>query len=152
MNKWDDTMPSKNQIQDGRGSNQLAGVTPLGELLVAGFGTLSNISKFNAMTSGAAFNFFGPIAGQMFIITSIVFTGPINAIVKVFEASSASSVTIDKLLFQLNLGAATQMSVNFPFGGFIGVSEGEYVNANTDTSTVNMNIIGYYHPTQFNPP
>lgn len=140
-------MPAKTIVVDGKGTGNFAGVTPTGELLVAGFGNLINKSIFQSMNAAnAAFNFFGPIAGQQFVITSIVLDGPNAATVSVYEAASQFTVTIDKLLFKINFRGASNQVVNFPFGGFLAVSEGEYVNALTDTTTVNMNIIGYYSP------
>jgi hypothetical protein len=144
-------MAAKVVIMDGaNGTGQYAGVTPIGELIVAGFGTLTNKSVFQTMASAnAAFNFFGPIAGQEFVITSIILDGP-AANISIYEAASTSTITIDRLVYKINLRAATTISIPFSFGGFLSVSEGEYLNALTDTATVNMNIIGYYSPTTHN--
>jgi hypothetical protein len=141
-------MPAKSVIMDGaNGTGQFAGVTPVGELLVAGFGNLINKSSFQSMTAATtAYNFFGPIIGQQFVITSIVLDGPNAATVSVYEASSPSTITIDKLLFKINFRGASNQVVNFSFGGFLAVSEGAYLNALTDGATVNMNMIGYYQP------
>lgn len=143
-------MSVKAEIVDGRGSGQLAGVTALGELLVAGFGNLTNKSSFQSMTTTGAFNFYVPIAGQQFIITSIALDGPSNATVSIYEAANQFTSTIDKLLVKTNFRAAGQIAIPFPFGGFIPVSEGEYINAFTDAATVNLLIIGYYHSIQTN--
>ena len=145
-------MPAKVVIMDGaRGTGQYAGVTPIGELLVAGFGNLINRSIFQSMAdANTAFNFFGPIAGEQFVITSIILDGPNAATVSIYEASSTSTITIDKLLFKINFRGASNQVVNFSFGGFLAVSEGEYVNALTDGATVNMSIVGYYQHTTHN--
>lgn len=142
-------MPAKTVIMDGaKGTGQYAGVTPIGELLVAGFGILSNVSAFRSMaTANAAFNFFGPIAGQQFVITSITLDGPAGATISFYEAASTSTITIDRLVYKLNLRGAGNVTMSFPFGGFLSISEGEYLNAFTDGATVNLNIIGYYSPT-----
>lgn len=133
------------------GNGQYAGVTSVGELLVAGFGTLTNKSVFNTMnTINAAFNFFGPIPGQQFIITSIAFDGNAGSTVSIYEAANPFTATIDKLVFKMNLRSAGQVAIPFSFGGFLPVSEGVYLNAQTDTQPVNLNIIGYYSPTTHN--
>jgi len=145
-------MSAKVVIMDGAfGTGQYAGVTPVGEVLVAGFGNLLNRSIFQTMTAiNTAVNFFGPIAGQQFVITSIVLDGPNAATVSIYEAASTSTITIDKLTFKINFRGASNQVINLPFGGFLPVSEGEYLNAFTDTATVNMSIIGYYSPTTHN--
>lgn len=145
-------MPAKVVIMDGAiGKGQYAGVTPIGELLVAGVGALSNISVFRSMTAiNTAYNFFGPIAGQQFVITSITLDGPVGTTISFYEAANPSTITIDKLVYKLNLRGATNLSMSFPFGGFPAVSEGEYLNAFTDDATVNVDIIGYYSSIQHN--
>lgn len=145
-------MSAKVVIMDGaKGTGQYAGVTPVGELIVAGFGTLSNVSAFRSITTAnAAFNFFGPIAGQQFVITSITLDGPAAATISFYEAASTSTITIDRLVYKLNLRGAGNVTMSFPFGGFLAVSEGEYLNAFADDTTVNINIIGYYSPTTHN--
>ena len=141
-------MPAKVVIMDGaKGTGQYAGVTSIGELLVAGFGTLSNQAVYKSMTSvNASYNFFGPIAGQQFVITSIILDGPNGATISIYEAASTSTLTIDRLVYKIDIRNATNLVIPFSFGGFLAVSEGEYLNAFTDTATVNMTIIGYYHP------
>ena len=84
------------------------------------------------------------------MITSIVLDGPNAATVSIYEAASTSTITIDKLTFKINFRGASNQVINLPFGGFLPVSEGEYLNAFTDTATVNMSIIGYYSPTTHN--
>ena len=143
-------MPAKVVIMDGaKGTGQYAGVTPIGELLLAGFGNLNNKSSFRTMASTDAFNFYGPIAGQQFVITSILIDGTGTAVVTIYEASSPSTLTIDKTIFQINLRVNSTIMIPFPFGGFLPVSEGAYLNATT-TATVNINIVGYYVPITHN--
>lgn len=140
-------MANRSVITDSaQGTGQYAGATPIGELLIAGFGNLNNISMFQSMDTIGAFNFFGPISGQQFTITSICFAGPSNATVSIYEAANQFTSSIDRLLFKMNLRAAGQIAIPLPFGGFIITSEGEYINAITDLATVNLNVAGYYHP------
>jgi hypothetical protein len=123
-------------------------VSKIGEVLVAGFGSLLNKSVFQTMPNiNAAYNFFGPIAGMQFVITSIIADGPASATVSIYEAASTSTITMDKLIYTIDFRVAGNLVIPFPFGGFLPVSEGEYLNAFTDGATVNMTIVGYYHPT-----
>lgn len=147
-------MPVKSVITGGKGMGQFAGVTSSGELLIGALGDLTNRSVFQSLTTtNGAFNFFGPISGQQFLITSIVMTasGAITPTVQIYEAASPTTTTIDKLLFKITLTSTVQSAAIFvfplPFGGFLPVSEGEYLNVQTDATTVNVNIIGYYHKT-----
>jgi hypothetical protein len=98
----------------------------------------------------AAFNFFGPIAGQQFIITSIILDGPANATISIYEGASPSTINIDRLVYKVDLRSATNLIIPFSFGGFLAVSEGEYLNVLTDATTVNMTIVGYYSPITHN--
>lgn len=140
-------MPAKTVIVDGaKGTGHFAGITSIGELLLAGFGTLSNKSSFQSLTTNVA-NFYGPIAGQQFVITSLTMDGN-NTDVLIFEASSPSTATSDKILWTMHLGAATNLFVPLSFGGFLAVSEGKYLNATNSAGTTNINIVGYYSPVE----
>lgn len=142
-------MPAKTIIMDGaHGTGQYAGVTPIGELLLAGFGTLINKSSFRTLTTNVA-NFFGPIAGQQFVITSLTMDGN-NTDVVIFEAPSISSATVDKVLWTMHLGASTNLFIPLSFGGFLPVSQGEYINATNSAGTTNITIVGYYIPIAHN--
>jgi hypothetical protein len=141
-------MTAKVTIIDGTGSGQYAGVSDIGEVLIAGFGSLLNKSEFRVMNSTTkTFNFFGPIIGQQFLITSILISGNASSTITIYEATSASTLIADKIILQINLRANSTIIIPFSFGGFLPVSEGEYLNAITDTQPVNMNIVGYYYPT-----
>jgi len=146
-------MSIKSLIIDGaRGTGQFAGVTPVGELIVAGYGNLINKSIFQSMGNTGAFNFFGPIAGQQFLITSMVFDGISGKTITIYEASSPFTTTIDKTIFKVNLRNDVTLPISLSFGGFLAVSEGEYLNALVDTAlpATFVNIIGCYIPTIHN--
>lgn len=147
-------MPAKIVIMDGaKGTGQYAGVSSAGELIVSAFGSLINQSVFQSLTSAnAGINFFGPIPGKIFLISTIVMTTTATAVVQIYETSTPSSAVVDKLLFKITLTSTVQSATIFtlplPFGGRIPVSEGKYVNVQTDVATVNVNLIGYYHNTE----
>jgi hypothetical protein len=139
-------MTLKIQVSDGyQGTRHLAGVSSAGELVVKGFG--ENSSKFQSMSSiNIAYNFFIPKSQQNFIITSILFSSPANTSIDVYEGASATATSIDKEILHIEIFSKDFYTVILPFGGFLAVTEGEFLNAKTDTSTVSMTIIGYYRP------
>jgi hypothetical protein len=139
-------MPIKATIIDGLGTGIFNGVTSVGECLIAGFGDLKNLSSYQNMTTTGAYNFYKPIIGQQFIITSVVFSGDANSTITIYEAANKSTLIADKIVFQINLRTNTTVVIPLPFGGFLPVSEGEYLNAFTDNTIVSMNIVGYYQP------
>lgn len=143
-------MPAKVVIMDGAfGTGQHNGVTPIGELLIRAIGTLSNKISFQSFTPGSQANFYGPIAGQQFVITSMYMDGN-NTNINIFEASSASSSVANKTLFTIHLLANTTLVIPLPFGGYLPVTEGEYLNATNSAGTANVNIVGYYASTEHN--
>jgi hypothetical protein len=77
-----------------------------------------------------------------------VITSTASAVIQIYGATSPSTITVETLLFKLVTTASNQtpfvLSLPLPFGGFIPVLEGEFLNAQTDTATVNINIVGYY--------
>jgi hypothetical protein len=58
------------------------------------------------------------------------------------------SLTIDKQLLNINLtGVGSGVYIlPFPFGGFLQVTEGEFVNVTISAATIRMTIVGYYKP------
>jgi hypothetical protein len=137
-------MTLKTFIRDGCGSGHLVGISHAGELIVSGFGT--NQTKFNALNvANTAFNFFIPLSGQNFVITSVIYNAPAGtSTVDIYEASSATSTTIVTQIFRIVTVGATFVPLIFSFGGFIPISEGSFLNAKTDNTTINMTIVGFY--------
>lgn len=138
-------MSVKILIRDGTGSGHLAEVTHANELIVVG-STEDNQSQFQSLNViNTAFNFFPPKPGFRFIVTSVLLNTPGGgATVDIYEAISATSTTISKQILKLTLDTRVFSIINLPFGGFLPISESFYLNAKTDTATVNMTIIGYY--------
>lgn len=145
-------MSLKINIKDGhRGTGHLAEVSKAGEFIVAGFGDGNGLtnSVFIALTpANTAFNFFPPTSGRNFYITAIIFNWPgAGALLEIYEASSAASTTVDKEIIKADLPSGKGFaSIPFSIGGFPAVTEGEFLNAKTDTATVNLTIIGFYKP------
>lgn len=139
-------MTARITIRDGTGTGHIAKVTRANELIVSGIGDC--INTFWAMSiANQAYNFFIPKIGFNFRITSILFSTPASATtIDIYEASSVASLTIDKQILKVDISSKGFYPVNFPFGGFVPVAEGTFLNAKTDNTTVNMTIIGFYRP------
>ena len=136
-------MTLKSIIKDGRGTGNLAGVSTAGELVIRGLG--DNQSNNQILHIGnQAYNFFPPLADQTFVITTIIISAKDNTTITIFSAPSAASATIDTLLFTTFIHPAATMVVILPFGGFLSVGEGEYLNAATNKPDSPMTIIGFY--------
>ena len=139
-------MSLKSTIKDGRGSSNQAGVSTAGELIVRGIGDNQSNNQSLAV-NGQAYNFFPPLPGQTFVITTIIFSVKAGTVLTIFSAPTATSVVQDILLLSTNILNATTQSITFSFGGFLPVGEGEFLNATTDNATSQMTIVGFYRPT-----
>lgn len=90
-----------------------------------------------------------PIVNQQFVITGLRFKADrdvsttVDATVIIYEASSASTTTVDKIIHQELVIRGESVSL-FPLN--LLVSEGKFVNAKTDDDDIPMTIFGYYIP------
>ena len=141
-------MTTPAHIVDGRGTKQKAKVTTLGQVVVAPFSY--DESSFNAMdTVDTAYNYYGPKANQQFVITSaLVFADKdvadnTDTVIVVYEATSPSTTTEAKVLFQFGVGKSTNMHIS-PLN--LLVNEGVYINGKTGDDDIHMTIFGYYIP------
>ena len=136
-------MTLKSVIKDGRGTNNLTEVSSAGELVVKGFGDVQ--SKFHTVDSTVGFNFFPPISGQEFVLTTMIFDlGGAASSITVYEASNATTLTVDKTIVTASL-QGNQFTVIAPsFGGFIPITEGEFLNVKVSAQPVNVTLIGFY--------
>ena len=105
-------------------------------------------AKFQSLSvDDQAFNFFGPTAHKQFVVRGAVVFGNrdiadnSDTIIVIYEADSATSTTVDKVLIQFGLGRLTALSI-VPLN--LLVSEGVFVNAKTTDNTVNMTIMGFF--------
>lgn len=125
-----------------------ASITSRGALVVAPYGY--DEVQFNELgTDDAGVNFFPPQVNKRFVITGIIAAGNLAivannlATVIVYEASSASTNTVDKALVQFGITRLQTLSL-LPLN--ILVKEGKFLNAKTDDDDVFLTIMGYYVP------
>jgi len=123
-----------------------ARVTKTGELVTAPL--KYDLTQFHSMSStGTAYSFYGPKTGQQFVISGFVAVSDKNitadAVVQLYEADAVDSTSISKTLVQF---AITKNSVVAPTPLRILVTEGFWVNAQTDDATISVTMFGYYIP------
>lgn len=94
-----------------------------------------------------AYNFASAVAGKHFIITDIILTADKNvttdALVEVYEASSAGSTVVDKTIFKIELLKNTTLALT---GLNWEVNTGKYLNAKTDDDDIFATIAYHVHP------
>ena len=139
-------MGAKFRIESGDGHGTEACVTKSGELVVSPLNYEQ--TKFNELAEDdTAYNFYVPESDKQFGITGMLVYGDkevasaTNATVVIYEASAPNTVTVDKVLVQIEIGR----NQGFPlFPLRILVSPGVYINAKTDDDDVHMTIMGFY--------
>ena len=93
-----------------------------------------------------AYNFFLPLSNQQFIITGVVASadkdvGNDGTDIIIYEATSLTTTTVDKVILQLPLPKQTTIYL----GGLdFEVTPGRWVNAKMDDDDVFMTIGGFY--------
>lgn len=134
------------EITDGKGKNYKVKVSSIGQLIVAP--VAYEETKFNELAAdNTAYNFYGPKAGQQFVITGIRaradrdVSTTVDAVVVVYEAVASDTTTVDKVLHQENL--VRSESINLIPTNIL-VNEGKYINAKTTDDDIHMTIFGYY--------
>jgi hypothetical protein len=138
-------MSMPNHIVDGHGSGYRAQVTSNGQLVVGPL-AFDSTKYLELGTADTAYNFYGAEPGKQFVITGIrakadkQVSSSVDATVIIYEASSSTSTTVDKVLHQeaMTQGDTVTMRTN------ILVNEGKYVNAKTTDDDIHMTIFGYY--------
>lgn len=123
-----------------------ANVTSRGQLVVS---PLAFSEPFTASINAinTAFSLVPAKKDSNFVITDIIFDADRNvsantpATVVLYESSTDTSLTVDRLLLSLEMLKNTNR--------FIGslnllVSKGKWLNIKTDDATVNATILGYY--------
>ena len=137
-------------ILDGgsAGSKVRSKVSSIGQLITSPFAYDETV--FDELdATGTAFNFYGPKTGQQFVITGIRMkadrnvSNTVDATVIVFEASSITDTTPDKILHEEALirgESVTLLPVN------VLVNTGKFINATTTDASIFMTILGYYIP------
>jgi len=141
-------MPVGFNIQDGTGSEFLARVTSNGELIIRPF-EYDTAKYIELGTANTAYNFEGPKAGQFMVITTIVLkadrqvSNSTDADVVIYEASSATSTTVDRVLFQTAMIVGDQVQLS---GLRIKVNKGKWVNAKTTDDDIHATLAGFFVP------
>lgn len=135
------------RLVDGK-TGVSASVSKLGQFTTAPFAYDETV--FNELaTDNVAFNFYTPKAGKQFVVTGISavadkqVSSTVSADVVVYEATSSSTTTVDKILFQT---AMVQDQINILIPLNILVTAGKYINAKTTDDDIHMTIMGYYIP------
>lgn len=134
------------KIQDGSGRQQLVKVTGRGQLVVGPIAYNTTESKSLTVVN-TAYNFVEPIGGQRFVLDGIIFSTDKNvsqtdgAIITIYEATSATSATVAKSLFTLNLSRLTEDAIT---GLNVITTAGVWINAKTDDNNCSVTIIGYF--------
>ena len=135
-------------ILDGGGSRTAARVTSNGQLVTAPYAYEQ--SKYVELAADdTAYNLFGPLAGQQFVITTIVLkadrqvSNVTDADVVVYEADADNTTTATKVLFQTAMVAGEQVQLT---GINLLVGVGKFVNAKTSDDDVHCTLLGYYVP------
>ena len=124
-----------------------AKVTSLGQLVVAPLAYDETVFKELA-EKNTAYNFYKPKSGQQFVITLIrakadrQVSNTDDADVVIYEASSDSETTVDKVLHQEAMirGEDVTLPMNLL------VAAGKFVNAKTTDDDIHMAVMGYYIP------
>ena len=129
----------------GRNGQQVS-VNDAGELLISN-GPF-DLAVFNELDiANQAYNFYGPKGQQQFVMTGFLMygdkqvSGATNATVIIYEASAPDSVTVDKVLIQVEVGQ--NQAVPFPSIRVL-ANRGVYINAKTDDDDIHMTILGHY--------
>lgn len=124
----------------------IARILPAGELTVAPrhFSTPVSI-KLDVINQ--AYNFASAVAGQKFIITDIIMTADKNvttdALVEIYEGSTATTISVDKTIFKIELLKNTSITLT---GLNWEVAGGKFLNAKTDDDDIFMTIAYHIHP------
>lgn len=132
------------QVQIVGANNRVAEVLPTGQLATAAL--KYSTGKFNNMdATGTAFNFHEPTAGKRFVITGFIIgtnrdVGPDGAVIEIYEASAVDSIIVDEAILQLDMTKNQLIPI---LGANIILTEGAFLNGQTDDATVLATIAGY---------
>lgn len=122
-----------------------ATVTHAGQLHVAPY-AYDEVVAIELTTINTAYNFYKPKVGYNFVITGILLGGDRNigaagSLVEVYEATTADSLTVDKLILKVDLLKQSSRDI-LPMN--VLVPGGLYINAKMDDNNIEATITGYY--------
>ena len=138
-------MPADMVIRCGL-NNWGASVSRYGELRVAAYDYSTSYFK-NIGIANTAYSFVPPIQDEFFVITAIILQANKNVnantgqIVDVYEATSATSTTVDKSLIEVELIKNDRIVLT---GLNIRTSEGKFLNGKTEDDDILATVAGYY--------
>ena len=135
------------KLRDGHGQSGRGRVTSRGEVITSLYEASTPVNK-DLVDVNTAYNFFTPKIGNELVVTNVVVNASrsvsvLGALISVYEATTVSTATVSKLLFQFDL--ARQQIVSIP-GLQVLVTEGRWLSAKTDSANVLITIAGYYRP------
>ena len=135
----------KNQITDPTTGRSVK-VTSIGQLVTSPY-AYSEVKYLLLDTAAAGYAFFGPKAGEQFVLTGLGLTADSNVvtscIIDVYEAAEENSATIAKSIFHFEVlknGHRDTAGLN------ILINEGVFLSAKTDDDDVYCTMMGYYIP------
>ena len=122
------------------GAQNEAGVSEHGEVLVRPFQHSDPTIK--VLTDTTVTNFITPVTGETTILTGMYASADrsVNAngdLLEIYEASTDSSGTQDKLLFSVDLARQGDAGPNFPTTV---ITAGKFVNADRTNATGNITV------------
>lgn len=116
-----------------------------GELIVRPQAEYSTPSRVIVNVTDTAFNLQNPSAGENFILTGIILNStqsvPTSASVDIYEATSATSTTIETSVLTIDVPKGETITI-VPL--LLKVSEGVFLNVKSDAGTVNCSVLGYF--------
>ncbi len=130
-----------------RRTGKAADVSDQGELITRGF-AYSDPKFQNMDLVDTAYNFFVANAGFRFVITGIILdanrnVGANGASVIIYEATTATTITVSKTLFEFDM-VKQSSKVLVPL--LVQTTEGVFVSGKTDDDDVLATVMGYYIP------
>ena len=135
------------KITDGGETSNFVKVTNQNQLVVGELDFTTTVQNDIDIVD-TAFNFFKPQAGKIFIITQILVNATRSAsvngtVVEIYQASSASSTTVDEQTFKLDIARQQVIALS---GLNIRIPQGKFLNVKADSVVVLVTIGGYFAP------
>ena len=134
------------KITDGSGTETQAKVTVAGQLVTGPF-SYDQVSSVTLGVDDTAVNFYPPVAGQQFVITTILLTANKNVTtdctVVIYEADSPTDTVPDKTILNVEMLKNTSRDIT---GLNLLITSGKFINGKTDDDDVFATIMGYYIP------
>ena len=134
-------------ITDGkRGTKDKVMVSSIGQLITAPY-AYDEVEYIDLAADDTGYTFFKPILGFQFVLTGVDVTVsrevPTQCVVDIYESVGEDSATIAKSIFEFDM-------LKNAHRGLVGlnvlISEGVFLNAKSDDTSVFTTLMGYYIP------